>query len=161
MPTSYVVMGVSGSGKSTVGAALAKELAVGFVDGDDLHPAANKAKMAAGVALTDEDRAPWLAAIGVVLTNGHVVVACSALKRSYRDYLRTVATDFQLIYLRGDRTILSTRLAGRDHEYMPASLLESQLQTLEEPGADERPFSFDIALAPAEIVEAVLRRAQS
>lgn len=149
-------MGVAGSGKSTVGSVLAAALGVDFVDGDDLHPPANKAKMAAGVALDDADRAPWLAAIGAVLARGSVVVACSALKRDYRDRLRAAAPQLTLVSLHGTPELLSARLAARHHEFMPASLLESQLATLEEPGPDEHPLSFDVAETPGEMVRSIL-----
>jgi gluconokinase len=155
----YLVMGVAGSGKSTVGAALAAALEVTFVDGDDLHPSANKAKMAAGIALDDVDRGPWLDAIGDVLARGSVVVACSALKRRYRDQLRAAAPQLRLVSLHGTRELLTARLAGRQHEYMPASLLDSQLATLEEPGPDEHPFSYDVALSPNDIVRSLLQEA--
>lgn len=145
-------MGVSGSGKSTVGQLLATALALSFVDGDDLHPAENKKKMAAGVALTDADRAPWLDAIAEVLARGSVVVACSALRRRYRDRLRAAVPELRLVYLRGSRELLSERISGRTHHFMPVTLLDSQLATLEEPGAEENALTVDVALAPAEIV---------
>jgi carbohydrate kinase (thermoresistant glucokinase family) len=152
MQTPVVIMGVSGSGKSTVGFRLAGKLRVLYIDGDALHPAQNKRKMAAGVPLTDEDRAPWLDAIGAVLAQGPVVVACSALRRSYRDRLRTFAPALRLIYLYGSPALLAERVAGRSHAFMPPKLLDSQLATLEAPGADERAFAVDVALPPAQIV---------
>ena len=145
-------MGVSGSGKSTVGELLAAALALPFVDGDDLHPAQNKKKMAAGIALNDADRAPWLDAIGAVLARGSVVVACSALRRRYRDRLRAAAPELRLLYLRGSAELLRERVSGRAHAFMPAKLLDSQLATLEEPGADEGALTLDVSLAPEEIV---------
>jgi carbohydrate kinase (thermoresistant glucokinase family) len=145
-------MGVSGSGKSTVGSLLAAELKLSFVDGDDLHPPENKKKMAAGVALNDADRVPWLDAIAAVLARGSVVVACSALKRRYRDRLRAGAPELRLIYLQGTPELLAERLSARKHEFMPAKLLDSQLATLEEPGSDEGALAVDVALAPGEIV---------
>lgn len=142
-----VVMGVSGSGKSTVGAALAHQLDLAFIDGDDLHPSQNKQKMAAGIPLDDADREPWLLAIGAVLAEGSVVVACSALRRRYRDTLRRAAPNLQLVYLQGSRALLAKRLTERSHAFMPASLLDSQLATLEPPQRDEHPLILDIATA--------------
>ena len=150
-------MGVSGSGKSTVGQLLATALALSFVDGDDLHPAENKKKMAAGIAVSDLDRAPWLDAIAEVLARGSVVVACSALRRRYRDRLRAAVPELRLVYLQGSRELLSERISGRKHHFMPVTLLDSQLATLEEPGAEEGALTVDVALAPAEIVARVVR----
>ncbi|MGK3956194.1 gluconokinase [Arthrobacter sp. R4] len=137
-----VVMGVSGSGKSVLGAALGQSLGITFVDADDLHPAANKALMAAGIPLTDADRIPWLGVVGSAITGGvsngePSVVACSALKRSYRDLLRSQVPDLVLVYLDGGADIIARRLETREHEFMPATLLASQLATLEPPEADE------------------------
>ncbi|MBS1673446.1 MAG: gluconokinase [Actinobacteria bacterium] len=129
-----VVMGVSGCGKSTVGAALADRLRVPFQDADDLHPAANVDKMARGLALTDEDRAPWLAAVGQALaqreTTG-LVIACSALRAIYRDTLRLHAPDVFFVHLDATRDVLAARMVVRSDHFMPLSLLESQLATLE------------------------------
>lgn len=152
-----VVMGVSGSGKTTVGAALADALGMPFTDGDALHPAANVAKMSAGIPLTDEDRAPWLDAIGAVLAAGPVVVACSALKRAYRDRLRTAAPDLQLVYLEADRDVLRDRMSQRTH-FMPPSLLDSQLATLEPPSADERAITVDTDAPLTTLVSALEER---
>lgn len=151
-------MGVSGSGKSTVGAALAAALGLPFVEGDELHPAANRRKMAAGRPLTDEDRAPWLDVIAEALADGPVVVSCSALRRVYRDRLREAAPDLVLVFLHGTRERLAARLGARRHEFMPSTLLDSQLATLEEPDADEHALSFDIRLRPAEIVDLIVHR---
>lgn len=152
-----VVMGVSGAGKSTVGAALAARLGVEFVDGDELHPARNVRKMEAGIPLVDEDRADWLDRIGEVLARGSVVVACSALKRSYRDRLRASAPGTRFVYLRGDRELLAARVTGRRGHFMPATLLDSQLAALEEPGDDERPVRVEAADEIPAIVEAAAR----
>jgi len=153
-----VVMGVSGSGKTTVGAALADALGLRFVDGDALHPAANVAKMAAGIPLDDADRAPWLDAVGAVLADGPVVVACSALKRAYRDRLRAAAPGLQLVFLDGDRALLASRMAARPGHFMPASLLDSQLATLERPEPDEHALTADIARPAEEIVTGLAGR---
>ena len=134
-------MGVSGAGKSTVGALLAAELGWDFAEGDDLHPDRNIARMAAGTPLTDADRAPWLAAVRTWI-DAHVragrpgVITCSALKRRYRDVLRAPQVVFVL--LRADPAITARRLAARHGHFMPPALLDSQLQTLEPPGPDER-----------------------
>jgi carbohydrate kinase (thermoresistant glucokinase family) len=135
-----VVMGVSGSGKSTVGVALATRLGVPFVDGDDLHPDANKAKMAGGTPLEDADRWPWLALVGeaLALSSTGLVLACSALKRSYRDAIRAKAPDTRFAYLRVPRAELAERIVQRPGHFMPVSLLDSQLATLEEPTEDEK-----------------------
>jgi gluconokinase len=132
-----VVMGVSGSGKSTTGGALARTLGWPFVEGDDLHPPANVAKMAAGIPLTDDDRWPWLDRIvdelrALSKTSPDIVVACSALKQCYRDRLAP-AGDVRFVHLHGDRETIAARLATRHHRYMPATLLDSQFATLELP----------------------------
>ena len=132
-----VVMGVSGSGKSTTGTALARTLGWPFVEGDDLHPPENVAKMAAGIPLTDDDRWPWLDRIvdelrALSTTSPDVVIACSALKQSYRDRLAP-AGDVRFVHLHGDRETIAARLAMRHHRYMPATLLDSQFATLELP----------------------------
>jgi gluconokinase len=148
-----VLMGVSGSGKSTVGESLAAASGRIFIDGDDLHPAANKEKMAAGIPLTDDDRWPWLRRIGERLAVGDgVIIACSSLKRTYRELLREYAPDAYFALLSGTRELLAERLAGRHHEYMPTTLLDSQLATLEPLGADERGGVFDIARPVGELV---------
>ncbi|ALE74834.1 Gluconokinase [Pseudonocardia sp. Ae168_Ps1] len=156
-PPLVVVMGVSGSGKSTVGAALAERLGVGFTDADALHPAANVAKMHAGVALTDADREPWLDIVGGQLA-GHaasgLVVACSALRRDYRDRLRRHAPATVFLHLAGDHDTLAARMTGREGHFMPPALLGSQLATLEPLGADETGATLDIARTVDELVEA-------
>jgi gluconokinase len=151
-----VVMGASGSGKTTVGELLARRLDVSFVDGDDLHPITNKQKMSAGIALKDQDRAPWLDAVAAVLAQGNVVLACSALRRRYRDRLRKAAPALALVYLRGSRELLAERLTGRHHQFMPAKLLDSQLQTLEIPDADEQALTVEIVSSPAAIVDRII-----
>ena len=158
-PARVVVMGVSGCGKSTVGRSLAQALQVPYLEGDDLHPPCNVQRMAAGVALTDEDRQGWLQTIASRLqaaTQGGVglVVTCSALKRVYRDTLRAETPGLQFVYLHGDKALLEQRMQQRQGHYMPPSLLQSQLQTLEPPGDDERPIRLDIAQAPQELVAA-------
>lgn len=132
-----VVMGPSGSGKSLVGAALAAQVRARFVDGDDLHPAANVAKMAAGSPLTDADREPWLDIVGIVLAREpHLVVACSALRRVYRDRIRAAAPDAVFVELVVPVAELAQRMSRRDH-FMPPALLDSQLAVLEPLAADE------------------------
>jgi gluconokinase len=156
MPGSaIIVMGVSGSGKTTVGALLAGALDTPFVDADSLHSEANRRKMAAGIPLNDTDRAPWLTAVGAVLAKGNVVVACSALRRRYRDQLRLAAPDLRLVYLRGSRALLVQHLAARRHEFMPPGLLDSQLDTLEPPAEDEHAIVADIDRSPSDIVALV------
>ena len=132
-------MGVSGCGKSSVGAGLAERLGIAFRDGDDLHPAGNVAKMRAGIALTDAERGPWLDRVAATLREtAPVVVACSALRRAYRDRLRAGAGGpVQFLYLAGSRDLVASRLAARSGHYMPRSLLDSQFATLEPPGPDE------------------------
>jgi gluconokinase len=150
-----VIMGVSGSGKTTVGRLLAQELQMPFVDGDDLHSPANKGKMADGIPLQDADRMPWLKAIAEVLRGQPTVLACSALKRKYRDILRDAAPNLRLVYLCGPKTLLAQRLAARSHEFMPPGMLESQLQTLEPPQTDENALTLNIESPPSEIMKSV------
>jgi gluconokinase len=160
MTSSYppmIVMGVSGSGKSTIGQALATALGLDFIDGDDLHPRANKEKMAAGHPLNDEDRAPWLEIIaeriGSELADGNpIVVACSALKRRYRTQLTSHAPGTVFVHLSGQRGIVAERQSHRNHEYMPNSLLDSQYATLEPLESDERAIVVDLAQTPDEMV---------
>jgi carbohydrate kinase (thermoresistant glucokinase family) len=148
-----VVMGVSGCGKSSIGQALAKAVGAEFLDGDDLHPASNIEKMRRGEALNDDDRAPWLAKVGKALASGNRVIACSALKRKYRDQIReTAQAEVIFFYLRGQRETLLQRVARRPDHFMPASLLDSQLATLEEPLPDETHLVADIEQEPAAIV---------
>jgi len=145
---SLVVMGVSGTGKSTVGRALAQRLGLGFVEGDDHHPQANIDKMAAGVPLDDEDRWPWLSELGrqVAEADGPVVLTCSALKRSYRDLLRRSAGERPVLFvhLAGTREVLLPRMSARERHFMPSSLLDSQLATLEPLTEDEWGVAVDV-----------------
>lgn len=145
-PSRIVVMGVSGSGKSTVGSALAQRLRVPFIDADTLHPPANIAKMAAGEALDDDDRYPWLEEVGQWLADhrGGGVVACSALKRTYRDQLRAHCPRVEFLHLRGSPELIGSRLAARSGHFMPAALLRSQFDALEPLGADERGVVIDL-----------------
>jgi len=153
-----VVMGVSGSGKSTVGAALAQRFRVPFADADDFHPPANIAKMSAGQPLTDADRWPWLEALGVWLEKHDegAVMTCSALKRSYRDVLREHVPALGFIHLHGSRELIAQRQATRPGHFMPASLLDSQFATLEPLQSDETGFLVDVSPEIDEIVEAAL-----
>ncbi len=140
-----VVMGVAGSGKTTVGRGLADALGVPFVDGDDLHPPANIAKMARGAPLDDDDRRPWLEAVGAWLAERPAgVVACSALKRSYRDLLRTAAPGAVFLHLSADRDAIVERVADRPGHFMPASLVDSQFADLEPLGGDEAGATIDV-----------------
>ncbi|MFF2387475.1 gluconokinase [Agromyces sp. NPDC058104] len=155
-----VVMGVSGSGKSTVGAALAAAFGAPFVDGDDLHPPENTRKMAEGRPLDDEDRAPWLDRIGsriaAELAEGvAIVVACSALRRRYREQLAAHAPGIVFVHLAGDAGLIAERQRDREHEFMPTSLFASQLEALEPLGDDERGIVLDVGRAPADLVEDV------
>ena len=157
-----VVMGVSGCGKSTVGQLLATGLGVHYVEGDELHPPENVARMAAGIALTDADRHGWLQAVASQLANATtgargVVVTCSALKRSYRDLLRASAPDVRFVHLHGPRELLAARMAARTSHYMPPSLLQSQLDTLQPPAPDEHALTLTID-QPA---DALARQAQA
>ncbi|CAI1069725.1 MULTISPECIES: gluconokinase [Serratia] len=140
---SIILMGVSGSGKSTIGAAVAREIKAKFIDGDDLHPRANIQKMASGQPLNDEDRAPWLqrlndAAYSLNHKNESGIIVCSALKRRYRDLLRKDNDNMVFIYLKGSFETILARLQARSGHFMPTELLKSQFEALEEPGADEK-----------------------
>ncbi|MEU7767236.1 gluconokinase [Nocardia sp. NPDC049190] len=154
-----VVMGVSGSGKSTVGARLAAALDVEYAEGDDFHPAANIAKMAAGTPLDDADRAPWLDAVAAWLAQ-HAdqggVVSCSALKRIYRERLRAAAPDTYFLHLAAPKDELARRMTGRSGHFMPSSLLDSQLAALEPLAADEHGRTADATLAPDDLVTATM-----
>ncbi|WP_231687092.1 gluconokinase [Arthrobacter alpinus] len=151
-----VVMGVSGSGKSTIGALVADAMDLPFLDGDSLHPMVNIHKMAAGTPLTDEDRWPWLEIVGNELahtTARGVVIACSALKRSYRDAIRSKAPDTIFLHLDGSLGVLSSRLEGRSGHFMPPALLASQLAALEPLGSDERAVIIDISAGITSILD--------
>ena len=153
-----VVMGVSGCGKSTVGRLIAKRLACEFLEGDDLHPPRNLERMAAGIALTDHDRRDWLKAIAGQLADAHaarhgLIVSCSALKRNYRNQLRTASNELAFVHIHGSLDVLEARMLSRTGHFMPPSLLTSQLQTLEPPGPDERSITLDAALPPEQIAE--------
>jgi gluconokinase len=163
MPSLRVVMGVSGSGKSTVGAALAQRLRVPFADADDFHPPANIAKMTAGEALDDHDRGPWLEALGEWLAAhpGGAVMSCSALKRSYRDTLRHHAPGVVFLHLEGGREVISRRQASRPGHFMPASLLTSQFATLEPLQPDEHGVVIDVDQSVDAIVEEYVRTARN
>ena len=163
METIVVVMGVSGSGKTTVAGLLAERLGCAFQDGDDLHPRENVEKMKRGTPLTDADRLPWLQAIArridVWRERGEAgVVTCSALKRSYRDIVLGDRRDVALVYLKGPQTLIHGRLMARTSHFMPVGLLESQFATLQEPAEDERPIVVDIGPEPARIAGEILRR---
>lgn len=162
-PAAIIVMGVSGSGKTTVGTQLAMRLRWEFQDADWFHPPENIEKMHAGVPLTDQDRAPWLRAIATWIdetrrAGRRGVVTCSALKRRYRDILMGGRPDVRLVYLKGDEPLIARRIAARDEHFMPASLLRSQYEALEEPGEDERPIVVSIAPRPPDIVAEILAR---
>jgi gluconokinase len=154
-----VVMGVSGAGKSTVGTLIAERLGLPFRDADDFHPPANVAKMSRGQPLTDEDRAPWLAAIGahLVAHRGRgCVVTCSALKRAYRDVLRRAAPETRFVFLNGPVDLVAARQAARRNHFMPASLVASQFATLEHPGPDEDAIELDVAAPPEALAAAAI-----
>jgi gluconokinase len=159
----YVVMGVCGSGKSVIGALFARALGIEFAEGDAYHSPENVARMSAGIPLTDEDRQAWLVAIATRLDEARrasvgLVVSCSALKRRYRDVLRAGKADVQLVYLEGTRTLLEQRLAERRGHFMPSSLLDSQLATLEPPSPDERAWVCEIGEPPDVIVATLVAR---
>jgi gluconokinase len=160
-PSVLVMMGVSGSGKSTVGTLLARALQWEFGDADSFHPPANVEKMREGIPLTDKDRWPWLRAIAAWIDKKRAagtcgVVTCSALKRRYRDILIGDRTDVRLVYLKGSEELIARRMAMRHGHFMPPSLLSSQFAALEEPGPDERPIIVSIEPPPAAIVAQIL-----
>lgn len=158
-PRVVVVMGVSGTGKSTVGSQLAAELGVPYAEADDFHPPANIEKMSAGIALDDADREPWLDAIGAWARTRteqgpglQGVVSCSALKRSYRNRLRAAAHGLYFLHLNGDRDLIADRLAQRRDHFMPGALLDSQFATLQPLQADEAGAELDVAATPETLV---------
>ncbi|MGW2823372.1 gluconokinase [Streptomyces sp. NPDC001443] len=153
-PQVVVVMGVAGTGKTTIGPLLAARLGVPYAEGDDFHPQANIAKMSAGTPLTDEDRWPWLDAIGG-WAHGRAglggVVSCSALKRSYRDRLRASAPGLVFVHLAGDRALIEDRMSHRQGHFMPTALLDSQFATLQPLQADEAGVTVDVVGGPEDI----------
>jgi carbohydrate kinase (thermoresistant glucokinase family) len=156
-----VLMGVSGSGKTTVADLIAKRLDWPFIEGDRLHPPANVEKMRLGIPLTDADRAPWLDRIGEELRRWAAegrsgVLTCSALKRAYRDRIRAARPDVRFIYVRGSEALIQSRVAARHHEYMPASLLRSQFEALEEPAPDEQAVTVEAIGSPEEEAAAAI-----
>jgi gluconokinase len=162
-PSVVVVMGVSGCGKSTIASMLAHRLNWIYEEGDWFHPQSNVEKMHGGEPLTDEDRWPWLHGIAAWIdatrrVGNHGTVACSALKRAYRDILVGERTDVRIVYLKGEQDLIARRLAARDGHFMPPSLLDSQFEALEEPGANERPIVVSIVPHPREIVELIVNQ---
>jgi gluconokinase len=152
-----IIMGVSGSGKTTIGQLLAKELGWQFYDGDDFHPQANIDKMRQGIALTDEDRAPWLAALRTLIqeclrANTPAIIACSALKQTYRDRLQVESPGAHFVYLKGSYELIQQRLRARSGHFMAVDLLHSQFATLEEP---EGVLTVDVANSPSEIIRQI------
>jgi gluconokinase len=162
-PCALIVMGVAGSGKSTIGEQLAARLGWIYEDGDTFHPANNVAKMSAGKPLTDEDRWPWLQAIAdeidrLCLAGERAVVACSALRRAYRDVLVHGRKDIRLVYLEGTQQLIADRIGQRKGHFMPPGLLASQFKTLEPPADDERPLTVSIDAPVETIVDDIVRQ---
>jgi gluconokinase len=162
-PCAIVVMGVAGSGKTTIGENLAEQLGWAYEDGDRFHPKANVEKMSAGQPLTDEDRWPWLQAIAdeidqVCRRGDHVVISCSALKRRYRDVLVHGRGDVRIVYLDGTQDLIARRLAARKGHFMPPMLLDSQFKTLQPPGPDENPLTVSIDAPVEVIVDDIMRQ---
>ena len=153
-----LLMGVSGSGKTTIGAMLAGRLGWTYAEADDFHPRANVEKMHAGIPLNDDDRRPWLEATAKWMKDqdGPAVVTSSALKRKYRDLLRAGRPDLRLVYLEGDRTLIAERMAARQGHFFPKELLDSQFRDLEPPGPDEDPVSVSIEGPPERIVAEIV-----
>jgi ribose 5-phosphate isomerase A len=161
-PPILVIMGVSGAGKSAVAQELAARLGWPFEEGDALHPEANVAKMHAGIPLTDADRQPWLERVAAWIDGQRAkkqpgIITCSALKRSYRQIIIGDRPEVRLVYLRGGRDLIAQRLATRTGHFMPASLLQSQFDTLEEPDPGEDPLTVDVEPPPAQIAEEIIR----
>ncbi len=162
-PLVVVLMGVSGCGKTTTGTRLSKKLGWPFRDADSFHPAANIEKMSRGIALDDDDRRPWLDAISVWiderLAQGEPgIVSCSALKRAYRRRIVGDRRGVQLVYLRGPMELIGRRLQGRRNHFMPAALLQSQYDALEEPGPGERPIIVSVALTPQRVLATIVEQ---
>jgi gluconokinase len=155
-----LLMGVSGSGKTTIGAMLAGRLGWTYAEADDFHPPANVAKMQAGIPLTDEDRAPWLRAIADWMSKqtAPAVVTSSALKKKYRDVLREGRPDLKLVYLDGSQDLITNRMAARHGHFFPKELLESQFRDLEPPGPDEQPLTVSIDAPAPEVVQQIADR---
>lgn len=161
-PEVVVIMGVSGSGKTTIGRALAERLGWPYEEGDALHPRANVEKMSRGIPLTDEDRWPWLKLVaqwidGQLAAGQPGIITCSLLKRSYRDLVIDARKDVKLLYLRGEKSVIADRMAHRKGHFMPPSLLDSQFATLEEPGADEHPMVVTVHGSIEETVSSALQ----
>lgn len=157
----YVVMGVAGCGKSTIGEGVAARLGGVYLEGDSLHPPANIEKMSAGTPLTDDDRWPWLAQIGQSMreADGIVIAGCSALKRAYRDYIIDQAGEpVTFLYLDGSRDLIAKRMGAREGHFMPLDLLDSQFATLEVPSAEENAISVDIDKPSGMIIDAIVNR---
>lgn len=160
MKRALVVMGVTGTGKTTIAQALARRIGATFIEGDNLHSEANRAKMSAGVPLTDADRRPWLKAVAAAIhgADADAVAACSALRRSYRDLIRAEAgCPVVFVHLAGDASVVAERLARRRGHFMPPSLLASQLATLEPPGADEPHVTADLREGIEVMVDGICR----
>ena len=162
-PCALIVMGVSGSGKSTVAQALGERLGWRFEDGDSFHPAGNVAKMRAGHPLDDADRLPWLQAVarwidGQLAADAPGIITCSDLKRAYREVTIGPRRGVRLVYLKCTQEVILQRIVARHHRYMPSSLLQSQFDTLEEPDADEHPVTVIVQDSAAETVLELLRR---
>jgi gluconokinase len=164
----YVVMGVSGSGKTRIGAEFAKAMRIPFIEGDDYHPPENVQRMSSGIPLTDDDRAGWLELLAARIREAKdagtgLVLSCSALKRSYREILRDAATPepLRFIFLRGTREVIGERLRARKGHFMPPALLESQFEALEEPAPDEGAWMFDVRGRAEEMVTTLVSRASA
>ncbi|WP_244425125.1 gluconokinase [Bradyrhizobium sp. STM 3843] len=163
LPSALVIMGVSGSGKSTIGEALSARLGWRYEDGDSFHPAANVAKMSAGHPLTDADRWPWLQAIAAEIercraAGEHVIIACSALKKAYRDILVHGRDDIRMVYLKGTEALIADRIGHRKGHFMPPGLLASQFATLEPPADEEHPVTVSIDAPVDVIVDRILQK---
>jgi ribose 5-phosphate isomerase A len=161
-PPILVIMGISGAGKSTIAQELAARLGWAFEEGDALHPEANVAKMHAGIPLTDADRRPWLEAVAAWIDGQRTnkqpgIITCSALKRSYRQIIIGDRPEVRLIYLRGGRDVIAEHLAGRHGHFMPAGLLPSQIDTLEEPDSSEEPLTVDVGPPAAQVADEIIR----